>query len=161
MRKIQNNIFRFRIQPLIIIGVVVYLMLSLWLCTQMIKSDVHQYQFWGVILIPLQLYLFVVLLRVYLTGVVLDLNTQVLKFSPNFFISIFKPVGKLKQKTVNLDEITGIALNQELHIDSDNKITQFFSVNITGTFGAKNIQFLTFNDAQNLYQMLSAACNLA
>ncbi|AIN93802.1 hypothetical protein H0R90_02090 [Treponema putidum] len=90
----------------------------------------------------------------------LDLNERVIKFKPNYFIALFKPFGKLKQKTVGLDEIIGASLNFDVSISSDNKITKSYSVNISGTFGAKDIGFMTRETAQSLYSMIVAACNL-
>ena len=90
----------------------------------------------------------------------LDLNKCIIKLKANYFTALLTPFGRFKQKTINLDEIIGVSLNVDVDISSNNNITKFYSVNITGAFGAKNVGFLTRENAQSLYSMIITACNL-
>jgi len=43
--------------------------------------------------------------------------------------------------------------------DKDNKPSISYGVNLTGTFGSKNLDFMTRETAQSLYAMIASACN--
>ncbi|WP_255805784.1 hypothetical protein [Treponema putidum] len=156
VKRCRENVIKFTSQGLLLsAGVIIA---SLFIYIRYFNEVIHT-PLWS-IGIPIVVFLNFIWWRIEKQGTVLDLNERVIKFKPDYFIALFKPFAKLQQKTVSLDEIIGASLNFDVNISSDNKITKFYSVNISGTFGAKDISFMTRETAQSLYSMIASACNL-
>ena len=157
MKKIHENVFRFRTMLIFIWSTFMFLIMLILvfgfdkLISYYFKSMV------GMIILDFMLFVW---LRVEIQGIVLDLNKRIIKLKANYLTALLTPFGRFKQKTINLDEIIGVSLNVDVDISSNNNITKFYSVNITGAFGANNISFLTRENAQSLYSMIITACNL-
>ena len=155
VKKLQQNVFRFTSIKLnvAIMGFPLLLFLS-YLFAPIISSSLL-----GLTIMLTLFYLFFILFRVEKQGVVLDLNKRVIMLTPNYFTALFKPFGKLNQSVINLDEIISASLNFDVHVDKDNKPSISYGVNLTGTFGSKNLDFMTRETAQSLYAMIASACN--
>jgi hypothetical protein len=155
VKKLQQNVFRFTSILLntwfLAIGLLIFF-------AYMVSKDTG-FSFLGMIIMLMLFYIFFIWFRAEKQGIVLDLDKRVIKLKPNYFTALFKPFGKLSQNVINLDEIISASLNFDVHVDKDNKPSISYGVNLTGTFGSKNLDFMTRETAQSLYAMIASACN--
>ena len=155
VKKLQQNVFRFTSVLLntwfLAIGLLIFF-------AYMVSKDTG-FSFLGVIIMLMLFYSCFILFRVEKQGIILDLDKRVIRLKPNYFAALFKPFGKLTQSVINLDEIISASLNFDLHVDKDNKPSISYGVTLTGSFGAKELSFMTRETAQSLYAMIASACN--